>query len=107
LLLDERSLDAIVAKLMPCELEQIIKLVGCSPSCYPPGTLDTLKGRRPAPPAPAASISISGVASGRPAERIKPDAKDMRRAKEGRLARLRAHARPVMVCSVKFFPVAG
>jgi hypothetical protein len=56
LLLHERSVDEIVAKLEPGELEQVIKLVGRSPSCYPPGTLDALKGRRPAPaPEPVAS----------------------------------------------------
>jgi hypothetical protein len=43
LLLHERSIDEIVPKLRPGELEQVIKLVGRSPSCYPPGTLDTLK----------------------------------------------------------------
>jgi hypothetical protein len=92
-LLHERSVDEIVAKLRPGELEQVIKLVGRCPSCYPPGTLDALKGRRHTrTPEPVASISISGVASSRPAERIKPDPEDLYRAKEGRLARLRAHA---------------
>jgi hypothetical protein len=92
-LLHERSVVDIVAKLRPGELEQVINLVGRCPSCYPPGTLDTLKARRPPPaPDPVASISISGVASGRPAGPIKADPEDMRRAKEGRLARLRTHA---------------
>jgi hypothetical protein len=54
LLLHERSVDEIVTKLRPGELEQVIKLVGRNPGCYPPGTLDALKGRRnvlpPAPP---------------------------------------------------------
>jgi hypothetical protein len=35
-LLHERSVDEIVAKLRPGELEQVIKLVGRCPSCYPP-----------------------------------------------------------------------
>jgi hypothetical protein len=80
-LLHERSVDEIAAKLGPDELEQLIKLVGRCPSCYPPGTLDALKGRSHAlSPAPVASISTSRVASGRPAARIKPDAEHMRRA---------------------------
>jgi hypothetical protein len=49
LLLHERSVDEIATKLVPGELEQVIKLVGRSPSCYPPGTLDALKGRGWAP----------------------------------------------------------
>ena len=56
--LHERSVDEIVAKLRPSELEQVIKLVGRCPSCYPPGTLAALKDRRrlPSPkPQPAAS----------------------------------------------------
>jgi hypothetical protein len=43
LLLHERSVDEIVPKLSAAELEQVIKLVGRSPSVYPPGTLDALK----------------------------------------------------------------
>jgi hypothetical protein len=94
LLLDERSVDEIASKLRPGQLEQVIKIVGRSPSCYPPGALDALKGRRPAPsPQPVASISAGRVASGRPAARIEPDAEHMRRAKEDRLARL--HVRPL------------
>jgi hypothetical protein len=38
LLLENGSIDEIVAKLGPRELEQVIKLVGRSPWCYPPGT---------------------------------------------------------------------
>ncbi len=38
LLLHERSVDEIVAKLSAVELEQVIKLVGRSPRLYPPGT---------------------------------------------------------------------
>ena len=43
LLLHERSADEIVPALRAAELEQMIKLVGRSPSVYPPGTLDALK----------------------------------------------------------------
>lgn len=54
LLLHERSVDEIVPKLSAAELEQVIKLVGRSPSVYPPGTLDALKQRKalvsPEPP---------------------------------------------------------
>jgi hypothetical protein len=88
------GIDEIVTKLRPSELEQVIKLVGRSPSCYPPGTFDALKGRRPAPsPQPVAGISAGRVGSGRPAARIEADAEHMRRAKEDRLARL--HVRPL------------
>jgi hypothetical protein len=74
LLLHERSVEEIASKLRPGELEHAIKLVGRCPSCYPPGTLDALKGRRHAPsPEPAASTSIN-VASGQPAARIKSGA---------------------------------
>ena len=64
LLLHERSVDEIVTKLRPGELEQVIKLVGRNPGCYPPGTLDALKGRRNVlPPAPPmASVPNSGSA---------------------------------------------
>ena len=46
LLLHERSVDEIAPELSVAELEQVIKLVGRSPSVYPPGTLDALKQRR-------------------------------------------------------------
>ena len=86
------GIDEIVTKLRPSELEQVIKLVGRSPSCHPPGTLDALKSRRQAlPPEPVAGISTS-MASGRPAARIKPSAEDMRQAHLRRLARLRTRA---------------
>ena len=87
-LLREHNVDEIAAKLRPDELGHVIRLVNRCPSCYPPGTLEALKVRSPAPsPKPVASISTD-----RSPARIEPDAEDMRRAKEGRLARLRAHA---------------
>ena len=46
LLLHERSVDEIAPELSAAEVEQVIKLVGRSPSVYPPGTLDALKQRR-------------------------------------------------------------
>jgi hypothetical protein len=36
-LLDEKSVDEIVAKLTTAELEQVINIVGRSPRGYPPG----------------------------------------------------------------------
>ena len=67
-LLQEKSVDEIVAKLRPSELEQVIKLVGRCPSCYPPGTFAALNDRRRLPsPKP------------QPAERINPDPERLRR----------------------------
>jgi hypothetical protein len=86
-LLDERSIDEIVAKLRPGELEQVIKLVGRSPRCYPPGTLDALKSHRQVPsPEPVASTSTN-VASRQPAAPMKPNAEHMRQAREHRSER--------------------
>ena len=45
-LLHERSVNQITAKLTPGELEQVIKIVGRSPSCYPPGAYAALKAKR-------------------------------------------------------------
>ena len=46
--------DEIVPSLSAAELEQVIKLVGRSPSVYPTGTLDALKSKRNASPTPMA-----------------------------------------------------
>ena len=55
LLLHERSMDEIVPKLSPAELEKVIVLVGRSPRLYPPGIVEALeRRRRPAAPVPAA-----------------------------------------------------
>jgi hypothetical protein len=45
-LLDQRSVEEIVAKLSPVELEQVIKIVGRSPRGYAPGAYDALKEQR-------------------------------------------------------------
>jgi hypothetical protein len=45
-LLEHRSVDETVAKLSPAELEQVVNIVGRSPSCYPPGVYAALKGKR-------------------------------------------------------------
>ena len=93
LLLEDGSIDEIASRLRPGELEQVIKIVGRSPRCHPPGTLDALKGRMPAPSSePVSSISASRVNSRRPAGRIKPDGEHMRQAQERRLASLRVRA---------------
>ena len=92
LLLHEQSASEIASKLNASELEHVIRLVGRCPSCYPPGTLDALKGRRQAPPPPVPSAPTVSVASRQPATRTKPSPEDTRRAKESRLARLHAHA---------------
>ena len=93
LLLHERSVDEIASKLRREELGHVIRLVGRCPSCYPPGTLDALKSRRPAPsPEPSAASTPTNLAAARPAARIKPSAEDIRQAKERRLASLRVRA---------------
>jgi hypothetical protein len=45
LLLHERSVDKVAAKLRPDELQNVVRLVSRCPSCYPPGTFDALKAR--------------------------------------------------------------
>ena len=45
-LLEMKSVDEIVAKLTPAQLEQVIKIIGRCPRCYPPGAYDALKARR-------------------------------------------------------------
>jgi hypothetical protein len=45
-LLETRSVDEIVAKITPAELEQVIKIIGRCPRCYPAGAYDALKARR-------------------------------------------------------------
>ena len=56
LLLHEHRVDEIVAKLTPSELEQVIKIVGRSPSCYPPGAYAALKAKRNLSPPPTESL---------------------------------------------------
>ena len=45
-LLHDRSVDEIVARLSPAELDQATKIVGRSPGCYPPGVYAALKDKR-------------------------------------------------------------
>ena len=51
-LLPERTIDEIVAKLTPGELEQVIEIVERSPKYYPPGALAALKAKRNLSPMP-------------------------------------------------------
>ena len=39
----ERSVDEVASRLKPDELSHIVKLVSRCPTCYPPGTLATLR----------------------------------------------------------------
>ena len=56
LLLHEHSVNEIAARLAPNELEQVIKIVGRSPSCYPPGAYAVLKAKRNVSPPPTPPI---------------------------------------------------
>jgi hypothetical protein len=62
--LETKSVDEIVARLTPVELEQVIKIVGRCPRGYPPGAYDALKGHRRTPSPKA-----------QPAERTSPEPK--------------------------------
>ena len=81
-LLDEKSVDEIVAKLSRVELEQVIKIVGRSPRGYPPGAYDALKGKRnlAQPQPPIERLSRNGaLESGQPAARTNPGTEHSRR----------------------------
>ena len=81
-LLDENSVDEIVAKLSPAELEQVIKIVGRSPRGYPPGAFDALKGKRnlAQPQPPIERLSRNGaLEAGQPAARTNPGTEHSRR----------------------------
>jgi hypothetical protein len=81
-LLETRSVDEIIAKLTPPELEQVIKIVGRSPRGYPPGAYDALKGHRRTPspePQPGGRINPGPERLPRSAERTSPAIERMRR----------------------------
>jgi hypothetical protein len=81
-LLDQKSVDEIVAKLTTAELEQVIKIVGRSPRGYPPGAYDALKGKRNlASPQPSTErLSRNGaLESGQPAASTNPGTEHSRR----------------------------
>ena len=75
-LLDEKSVDEIVARLTTRELEQVIKIVGRSPGGYPPGAYEALKGKRnlaqPQPPTERRSPNVA-LKPSRPARRKRSD----------------------------------
>jgi hypothetical protein len=50
LLSENRKAEAVVGKLNPSELEQVIDVIGQQPDRFPPGTLAALKESRPTPP---------------------------------------------------------
>ena len=79
-LLETMSVDEIVARLTPAELEQVIKIVGRSPRGYPPGAYDALKGeqhRRSTEP-PAQRLSPKAAAKEQ-AGRVREDTDRVRR----------------------------
>src|SRR5262249_5471348 len=57
LLLHERSVDEAAAKLRPDEVAHVGRLVSRCPTCYPPGTLVTLRSLRPVSERPSVSTS--------------------------------------------------
>jgi hypothetical protein len=70
-LLETRSVDEIVAALTTVELEQVIKIVGRCPRCYPPGAYDALKGHRRTPlPKPQPGINPGAERLQRSAEHL-------------------------------------
>ena len=82
-MLDKRGVDEIVTRLTTAELDQVIKIVGRSPSCYPPGAYATLKehrqGRSTKPPAACGPRDAD----------ISPGATRMRKTRERRRKNLR------------------
>ena len=66
LLLHEKSADEVAAKLTSDELGHVIRLVSRCPTCYPPGTLVTLRSLRPVSERPSVSTSNHQPPSRRP-----------------------------------------
>src|SRR5262245_43903145 len=62
LLLGAKSVDEIVARLSPAELQQVINIVGRSPGGYPPGAYAALKDKRDLAPLPRADGAPHKVA---------------------------------------------
>jgi hypothetical protein len=81
-LLDQKSVDEIVARLTTAELEQVIKIVGRSPRGYPPGAYDALKEQRH-------RRSMQRSAARGPDARVSPAAARMRKTRERRRKDLR------------------
>ena len=57
LLLHEKSVDEVAAKLRPDELAHVVRFVSRCPTCYPPGTLAALRSLRPTPQQPSVGTS--------------------------------------------------
>jgi hypothetical protein len=87
LLLHERSVEEIAAKLSAAELEQVTKIVGRSSRVYPPGTLDVLKHWRalvsPEPPQRTPGADPRGQPESRTSARSDAGANDRRSVIEG------------------------
>ena len=66
LLLHEKSVDEVAAKLTSDELGHVIRLVSRCPTCYPPGTLAALRSLRPVSERPGVSTSNHQPPSRRP-----------------------------------------
>jgi len=57
LLLHEKSVDEVAAKLRPDELAHVVRFVSRCPTCYPPGTLAALRSLRPTSQRPSVGTS--------------------------------------------------
>jgi hypothetical protein len=57
LLLHEKSVDEVAAKLRPGELAHVVRFVSRCPTCYPSGTLAALRSLTPTPQPPSVSTS--------------------------------------------------
>src|SRR6516225_10969620 len=63
LLLHERSVDEVAAKLRPDELAHVVRFVSRCPTCYPPGTLAALRSLTPTPQPSRTSVSTDQLPS--------------------------------------------
>jgi hypothetical protein len=66
LLLHEKSASEVAAKLRPDELAHVVRFVSRCPTCYPAGTLATLRSLRPVSERPNVSTSNHQPLSRRP-----------------------------------------
>jgi hypothetical protein len=86
-LLDQKSVDEIVARLTTAELEQVIKIVGRCPRGYPSGAYDALKGKRnlasPQPSTERVSLNVA-LEPGQPAAHANSGTERSRRIHAGR-----------------------
>jgi hypothetical protein len=63
LLLHEKSVDEVAAKLRPGELAHVVRFVSRCPTCYPPGTLAALRSLTPTPQPSRTSVSTDQLPS--------------------------------------------